>query len=139
MCKSMVSAVVTRGAWESWLLTTSGFKPLLDGLVQLGDVPAPAIVQGHFSLDAELLEPAVGVDRLVCNPERQAASCQKRPSCMRVIIRFLAAYRCSSFMMLSCLTPCLEGRLSVSLLLVYIYPACFLDAWVRPGCGTTIT
>ena len=38
----------------------SSFKPLLDGLVHLGVVPMPAIVQGHFSLDAELLEPAVG-------------------------------------------------------------------------------
>ena len=28
--------------------------------MHLGDVPVPAIVQGHFSLDAELVEPAVG-------------------------------------------------------------------------------
>lgn len=55
-----VQLFLKRGAWQAWLLATSGFKPLLDGLVHLGDVPAPPIVQGRLSLYAELLEPAVG-------------------------------------------------------------------------------
>jgi hypothetical protein len=55
-----VQLLLKRGAWESWLLATSGFKPLLDGLVHLGGVPTPAIVQGRLSSCAELLEPVVG-------------------------------------------------------------------------------
>ena len=55
-----VQLFLKRGAWQAWLLATSGFKPLSDGLVHLGDVSVPSIVQGRLSLCAELLEPAVG-------------------------------------------------------------------------------
>ena len=55
-----VQLVLKRGTWQAWLLATSGGKPLSDGLVHLGDVSVSPIVQRHFSLDAELLEPAVG-------------------------------------------------------------------------------
>ena len=55
-----VQLFLKRGAWQSWLLTTPGFKPRLDGLVHLGGVPVPAIVQAPLSSCAELLEPTVG-------------------------------------------------------------------------------
>jgi hypothetical protein len=55
-----VQLFLQRGAWQAWLLATPGFKPLLDGLAHLGDVPVPPIVQGRFSLCAQLLEPPVG-------------------------------------------------------------------------------
>ena len=55
-----VQLFLKRGAWQAWLLATSGFKPLSDGFVHLGDVPVPPIVQDRLSLGAELLEPAVG-------------------------------------------------------------------------------
>ncbi len=55
-----VQLVLKRGTWQAWLPATSGGKPLSDGLVHLGDVSVSPIVQGHFSLDAELLDPAVG-------------------------------------------------------------------------------
>jgi hypothetical protein len=55
-----VQLFLKRGAWQAWLLATSGFKPLLDGLAHLGDMPVPPIVQGRLSLCAELVEPAVG-------------------------------------------------------------------------------
>ena len=55
-----VQLVLKRGTWQAWLPATSGCKPLLDGLVHLDDVSVSPIVQGYFSLDAELLEPAVG-------------------------------------------------------------------------------
>ena len=55
-----VQLFLKRGAWQAWLLATSGFKPLLDGFVHLGDVPVPPIVQDRLSLCAELLEPSVG-------------------------------------------------------------------------------
>src|SRR5712691_5357215 len=48
------------GAWQAWLLATSGFQPLSDGLVHLSDVSVPPIVQGRLSLCAKLVEPAVG-------------------------------------------------------------------------------
>jgi hypothetical protein len=41
-------------------LPTSGFEPHSDGLVHLGNVSVPPIVQGRFSLCAELLEPSIG-------------------------------------------------------------------------------
>jgi hypothetical protein len=49
-----------RGAWQAWLLATSGFEPRSDGLVHLGNVSVPPIVQGRFSLCTELLEPSIG-------------------------------------------------------------------------------
>ena len=55
-----VQLVLKRGTWQAWLLATPGFKPLSDGLVHLGDVPMPPIVQARLSLCAELLEPAIG-------------------------------------------------------------------------------
>jgi len=55
-----VQLFLKRGAWQAWLLATPGFKPFLDGLAHLGDVPVPPIVQGRFALCAELLEPPVG-------------------------------------------------------------------------------
>ena len=55
-----VQLFLKRGTSQAWLLATSGFKPLLDGLVHLGDVPVSPIVQARLSLCAELVEPAVG-------------------------------------------------------------------------------
>ena len=45
-----VQLFLKRGTWQAWLLATSGFKPLLDGLVHLGDVSVSPIVQGRLSL-----------------------------------------------------------------------------------------
>src|SRR5258708_12726650 len=55
-----IQLLLKRGAWQVWLLATSGFKPLSNGLAHLGDVPVPPIVQARLSLCAELLEPPVG-------------------------------------------------------------------------------
>src|SRR5436853_7712159 len=55
-----VQLVLKKGAWQAWLLATSGFQPLVERLVHLSDVPVPPIVQGRFSSCTELLEPAVG-------------------------------------------------------------------------------
>ncbi len=63
-----VQLFLKRGAWQAWLLATPGFKPLLDGLAHLGDVPVPPIVQGRLSLCAELLEPAVGAGSTGLDP-----------------------------------------------------------------------
>src|SRR5260370_39425254 len=75
-----VQLFLQSGAWQAWLLATSGFQPLLDRLVHLGDVPMSPIVQGCLSLCTELLKPAVGgrstdLDR--CLPGRflPGASC----------------------------------------------------------------
>lgn len=54
-----VQLFLERGAWQAWLLATSGFKPRLDGLAHLGEMPVPPILQGGFSSGAVLLEPAV--------------------------------------------------------------------------------
>jgi hypothetical protein len=29
--------------------------------------------------------------------------------------------------------------IGLTMVIVFVYPACFSDAWIRPGCGTTIT
>lgn len=55
-----VQLFLQRGAWQAWLLMTPGFQPRLDGLVHLGGVPVPAIMQGRLSAYAELVEPSVG-------------------------------------------------------------------------------
>src|SRR5712691_2658483 len=55
-----VQLFLKKGAWQAWLLATSGFQPLVERLAHLSDVPVPPIVQGRLSLCAELVEPAVG-------------------------------------------------------------------------------
>jgi hypothetical protein len=39
-----IQLFLKRGAWQAWLLVTSGLKPFSDGLVHLGDVPMSPIV-----------------------------------------------------------------------------------------------
>ena len=91
-----VQLFLQSGAWQAWLLAASGFKPLADGLVHLGDVPMSPIVQGCLSLCAELLKPAVGGRSTDLN--RGLAGrfpAWERPACMRSITCLFAFHRCS--------------------------------------------